>query len=163
MRKGGIVAFAFGSPGTILPNKRIAQIATDQSKRLELPIYTQQDVLIEEDVSVERVAEKPGKPPSTLCIARGAIQWAIQNGISQLWVVAAKPHLYRAIRDLRCAAEESRVNMDLLACRDVHRYSENSWFSSESTQPRTQLRRKWERREGVLRMLPLFIYKIIAR
>jgi hypothetical protein len=86
----GIVAFAFGVPNTILSNRRIAKIASEKAKELKTPVYTQLDVRIEPEIEVEYTDEKPGNPPPTLRIARGAIRWAKRLGFKELWVSCRK-------------------------------------------------------------------------
>ena len=97
--KSGILPFAFGVPETILSNRRIAQIASRKAHELGAPVYTQLDIHIEAGIEVEFTEEQPSKPPSTLRFARGAAQWARRKNLTDLWVVAAKPHLWRCVRD----------------------------------------------------------------
>lgn len=171
MRKAGVIAFAFGTPGTILSNQRIAEIATKKARELNASVYTQRDVYIGRDVSVERVEEKyTDGPPPTLRIARGAVLWAKRRGLTELWVVAAKPHLWRALRDVREAVYEKRDIMQsvvswiqVYGCKEVEQYHEDSWFCPDSLQDRTCSREEWVKRERILKLVPFFIYKIVAR
>lgn len=164
MEKVGIVAFAFGVPETITPNRLIGEIVVQQSKKLGgAAVFTQKDVLItDKDISVTYVEERPGSPPPTLRIAREAIRWAVYKGITTLYIVAAKPHLWRCQRDLALAVEEARVKIKVRVCEEVKRYPENIWFSEDSTQARTQSKENWEKRERWLKAMPVFLYKLIA-
>jgi len=105
----GIVAFAFGVPDTISSNRRIAEIASKKAHELDAPVYTQLDVRVESGIQVEYIKEDFSKPPSTLRMARGVVQWAKQKGFTELWVVAAKPHLWRVIRDIQQAIREVKT------------------------------------------------------
>jgi len=158
----GIVAFAFGVPDSILSNKRIAQIALQKALELEAPVYTQFDVYIESDIDIEFTEEELGNPLPTLRMARGTVQWAKQQGFRKLWVVAAKPHLRRCLRDLRYAVREAGAQIDVLICKEIEQYPEDEWFCLDSTQERTRSRKAWNKRERILRFMPMFLYKRVA-
>ncbi len=161
--KGGIVAFAFGAPYTILSNRRIARIASRKAYELDAPVYTQLDVNIELGIKVEHTEEELGNPPPTLRIARGAVQWAKQRRLAVLWVVAAKPHLWRVLRDLNQAICEAGENIYVRTCEEIEQYPEESWFCPNSTQKRTQSRKNWDWREKILKLVPFFVYKRVAK
>ena len=158
--KVGIVAFAFGTPETILANRRIAEIASNKARELNSRVYTQLDIRIEDGVKVEYAKEKPGNPPPTLRIARGAVQWAKRYRLTELLVVAAKPHLWRALRDLRRAVREAGTPIEVQACPEINSYPEVSWFCLDSTQDRVRTRGAWNKRERILKLLPFFIYEV---
>ncbi len=160
--KVGIVAFAFGLPATIKSNRRIAQIASQKARELSAPIYTQLDVLIEAELNVEYTKEQPGNPPPTLRIARGAVYWAWQKGLTKLWVVPAKPHLWRCVRDLTYAVREARTPIEISVCREIEQFPEDEWFCSDSEQPHTCSKWNWWSREIIVKMIPFFVYKRIA-
>lgn len=167
MGKAGIVPFAFGVPANIRPNVLIANIAARRARELDAPIYTQIDVSInticQPVVEVEYFPQtKPKNPPPTLRIARGAVRWAKRRGISEFWVVAAKPHLWRCLRDLRYAVREAGLRIPVLLCREVHDYPEEGWFCKDSIQFRTQAKEAWEKRERILRRIPMWLYKLVA-
>jgi hypothetical protein len=158
----GVVAFAFGAPETILPNWRIAEIASGKARELNAQVYTQLDIRVGEGVPVEYTEEEPGNPPPTLRIARGAVQWAKRLGFTELWVVAATPHIWRALRDVQSAVREAGVRLEVYACKGIGQYSEDSWFCSDSVQDRTRSREAWDKRENILKLMPFFIYKRVA-
>jgi hypothetical protein len=162
LEKAGIVAFAFGASDSILSNQRIADIARHKAKALNVRVYTQLDIQVGPGIEVEYTTEEPGKPPPTLRIARGAIQWAKREGIAVLWVVAAKPHLRRCERDLREAVKEEEVKVAIRVCSGIDKFSDEEWFCPDSTQSRTRSRKDWERRENILALLPFFVYKSVA-
>lgn len=126
------------------------------------PIFTQEDVFTEPGIETDRIGEQPGNPPSTLRFARGAVRWANRNKFDELWVVAAEPHLWRCVRDLKEAVRESGENIDVWVCEEGGQYRDNSWFCNESSQKRTRSAEAWNRRERVLKLMPFFIYKLIA-
>jgi len=159
----GIVAFAFGVPDTILSNRRIAKIASEKAQELKAPVYTQLDIRIESEIEVEYTNEKPGNPPPTLRIARGAVRWAKRLGFKELWVSAAKPQLWRCLRDLEQAVREVDMQIKVRAFKEIKQYSEEEWFCSDSTQERTRSREVWDKRERILKLMPFFLYKYIAK
>lgn len=162
MKTTGIVAFAFGAPETIRSNQRIAQIASQKARELGAPVYTQLDIHVEPGIEVEYTEEKSGQPLPTLRIARGAVQWANQRGFKELWVVAAKPHLWRALRDVKQVVHEAGDWIEVRACKEIEQYPEDSWFCPDSTQDRVRTREAWDKREKVFRLMPFFLYKLIA-
>lgn len=161
MKKYGIVAFAFGAPADILSNKLIAKIALEKAKMFNASVYTQRDILIN-GVEVEYAYEKSNNPSSTLRMARGAVDWAKRNGIEKIWIVAAKPHLWRCQRDLVQAVKESETAIKIHFFREIEDYPEDLWFCLNSTQQRTRSKKSWESREWILKLLPFNIYKLIA-
>ncbi len=163
MGNSGVVAFAFGTPYTILANRRIAQIASQKARELDAPVYTQRDVLIQPGIEVQYAGEQPGKPPPTLRIARASVAWARQRSLRVLWIVAAKPHLWRVLRDVRRAVLELGVEIIIHACDEIEQYTEDSWFCRNSTQERVRSLKIWRRREKILELLPFSIYKLIAK
>ncbi|MDP1706436.1 MAG: hypothetical protein Q8L36_01285 [bacterium] len=162
--KIGVVAFAFGVPSTIESNERISEIASAIARELKAKgVYTQTDVVIEKGIAVWQIEEKSGsKPPPTLRIAREAVRWANLFDLNKLYVVAAKPHYWRAVRDLKRAVRERKAKIEVCQVSRINQYPEGSWFCSDSTQERTQSRTNWEKRERILRHTPFWIYKLIA-
>lgn len=163
MKNAGIVAFAFGVPDTIRSNRRIARIASQKAREFNAPVYTQLDVPVEPGIEVKYTDEEFDNPPPTLRIARGAVQWAKRRGFKKLWIVAARPHLRRAFRDVKEAAREAGGKIAIRACKEIEQYPEDSWFCPDSTQDRVRSRKSWNKREQVLNLLPFFIYKRIAK
>ena len=162
MKTAGVVAFAFGIPETILANQHIAEIASKKARELNGSIYTQLDIRVEDGIPVEHTEEEPGSPPPTLRIARGAVQWAKRHELTELWVVAAKPHLWRALRDVQQAVREAGARIEVRVCKEIEQYPEDSWFCPDSTQDRVSSRKDWNRRERILRFMPFFVYKRVA-
>ena len=164
MRGRGVVAFAFGVPDTIRSNYHIAQIASQKARKLNALVYTQADVKLEPGIIVFLTPEEPGNPPPTLRIARGAVRWAKHpdNRIVEIWVVAAKPHVWRCERDLRQAVREAGGGIVVRVCKEIEQIPEDEWFCPDSTQERTRSREAWNKRERVLKLMPFFIYKHIA-
>lgn len=164
MKKIGIVAFAFGAPSVICSNDLIARIASWKAREFNAPVYTQLDVRIEPGIMVEFADEIPGDPPPTLRIARGAIRWAKQRGLTELWIVAAQPHIWRCARDLAESVREAGGGwqISIRICDEIDQYPEDSWFCFNSTQTRTRSRRNWQGRERAIKLIPFFIYKRIT-
>lgn len=162
MKTAGIVAFAFGVPETILANRRIAEIASKKAREFNGQVYTQLDIRVENGVPVDYTEEKPGNPPPTLRIARGAVKWAKRHGLTELWIVAAKPHLWRALRDIQQAIREDGARIEVRVCTEIEQYPEDSWFCPDSTQDRVRSREVWDKRENIVKLIPFFVYKRVA-
>lgn len=158
----GILSFAFGAPKTILSNHRIANITLKKARELEAPVYTQLDICIDDGIEVEFIEEQPDNPPPTLRLARSAVLWAKRKNLTELWIVAAKPHLWRCIRDLTCAVREINLQINIHVCEEIEQYPENEWFCVNSIQKRTQSSGNWESREQIIKLMPFFLYKYIA-
>ncbi len=162
MKVSAVVAFAFGTPKTILSNQIIGELASKQAYDEEIPVYTQYDVPIIKGVRTTYADEKIGTPPPTLRIARGAVAWAKYRLINHFYVVAAKPHLWRAVRDLERATQEYRVPIEIQVCPEIELYPETSWFCADSTQERVRTPKDWNKRERILKLMPFSIYKLVA-
>jgi hypothetical protein len=159
----GIVAFAFGAPAAIEPNRRIAALAVELSRKYGAPVYTQHDIRIEGNIVVDYAKEEVDGPPPTLRLARAAVAWAAERGIRVLYIVAAEPHLWRVARDMRYALEEAGIDITVdMDDEALKRYPARSWFSSDSSQFRTRSVWRWYPRELILRHMPLAIYTRVA-
>ena len=162
MTKKGIVVFAFGRPGSILSNKILSHIASKKARDSGMAVYTQSDIQIEDRIEIEFIKERR-KPPTTLQIVKGAIEWAIRNSITELLVIAAKPHLRRCLRDLSYIVKAKGVIIQLNPCKEIEEYPKEIWFCSDSEQKYTRSKTIWEKREDLLKnVLPFFIYRIMA-
>lgn len=166
MKRIGIVAFGFGSAASI-SSQRIAAIALRRARLFDAPIYTQTDVPIplEQGLEINYILdEKPGKPPPTMRIARAAVSWARREGFKELYLIAAVPHLWRAERDTRRALREIDAEMKIHVCEEVYRYPQHSWFcpGRRKEQMRVRSRFVWCLREATLKLMPFWLYKIVA-
>lgn len=163
----GVVSFAFGVPPEIWANELIAKIAYQKALERDAWIYTQEEIDIEtgEGLSVYRIYQRPGKPPPTLRIARGAARVARDLEADVLLVIAAMPHLPRALRDTKYAIGELGLTdqVEVRACyEEIGLYPYNLWFSPDSMQAHTRSKWIWKIREHLLMFLPFFLYKRIA-
>jgi len=157
--KALITALAFGVPSTIAANEYIGAIASAKARALGAPVYTQLDVPIDPGVEVMHTLEVPGEPPPTLRIARGAVALAKREQVGELWVVAAKPHIWRCVRDFKFAIRETDAELEVHVCEDINLILKNEWYCSDSAQARTRSRLAFWPREFVLRAMPMFLYK----
>jgi len=147
----GVVAFAFGTPVKIRANVMLAAIAQQKALARNIPLYTQWDIASSvRTVDCTTIAQD-AEPPPTLRIARGAMDWARKRGITQVWVVAAVPHMERVMRDLRIARSEQRVPVVLRRVQECYGLRYAHWFFNDSTQLRTRSKCFWAAREAVLR------------
>jgi hypothetical protein len=159
----GVVAFAFGVPNTLLSNRLIAEISSETARRLNVPVYTQRDVMpLDPGVEVELTEENYPIRVPTLRIARGAVRWAQLHGIDTLWLCAAKPHLARATRDLGFAISEARATIAIKVCERVTHHPSSVWFCEGSQQPDTRLPWLWKLRDAILLCMPTRLYAAIA-
>jgi hypothetical protein len=159
----GIVAFAFGSPCGLPSNQRLAEIAATMAKLLQCPIYTQQDLgPIAGGIEVTLTAEDFPKRVPTLRIARGAVGWARERAIDELWLCAAGPHVPRVTRDLRFAIGEAGASIQLRTCAGIDEPPVGFWFSDQSTQLDTRFRSIWLLRDAVLMGMPVGLYALVA-
>lgn len=160
----GIVVFAFGTPATINSNHLLADIACQWSHQESAPIFTQADIKFPPSFtgSVTYCDELPNHPPPTLKIAREAMAWATAQGLDELCIVAAEPHFTRCLRDLRVARREQRASVRLIRAFPPNSIESENWFCPDSTQPRTHSLWDWEKREMILRHLPVWLYKLVA-
>lgn len=156
------MAFAFGSPSTILSNRRIAQIALEKSLKLNAPIYTQIDVCIKDNILVDYIIQRDSYPPTTLQIAKGAVQWAKESGFSELWIVAAMPHLWRCKRDLAGVIRETKAEIKIKICEKNKKMRYSYWFCQDSIQLHTQSQENWEAIEKIIKRIPFCFYKYLA-
>ncbi len=165
--KPGIVAFSFGTPARKASNMAIAGIAAKVSNELGAPVFTQRDVdfsaLEKKPVAFTYVlGEVPGRPPSTLYMARGAVKWAMKLDAKELIVVAAKPHIWRCLRDLEYVIQKSGVPVEVILCKQIFEYPDENWFQMDSFDSRTRTTKNWWRAENILRMMPMWMYKALA-
>lgn len=168
----GVVAFAFGMPSTVHSNILIADIARDVARNLGnhdhqiLPVFTQTGVRIEAvgqlDIPVEYLEQSRRYTPTTLQVARGAVRWAMRRGITKIIVVAARPHLKRCMRDMSSTIHGVGAEIEVTYSRHVNMVPIEDWFCQDSLQPRTRSRRRWWIKESILKVVPFFIYKLIA-
>lgn len=137
-----------------------------QKKRAEelgASVFTQKDIYIDVNViDVTYCTEESDNPPPTLRIAREAMKWASMKDIEKIYIACAVPHWRRARRNCERAAEEKGLGIQFSPIFELFKYGDREWFCKDSTQPRTQSKRVWERRENILEILPFWIYKLVA-
>lgn len=156
-----VVAFAFGSPSSLLPNALIAHHALQTSGFGKLRIFTQWDVPLQKYSGIHFFDnEMPGITTLQLIkslykelntITRGHAHNVIIN------LVAAPPHKNRVIRDLRMMGFEVETDNELET-----KYPSSTWFDHRSTQMFTSHPLFWWPRELTLRALPWRMYKKIT-
>ena len=163
MNNVGVVVFAFGAPSGTSVNLSIGGRASAEAWKFSVPVFTQRDVPLHSFVRRERVSEREGKPPSTLKLARHAVAWAIQNQFTELRVVAAQPHLWRAVRDTKAAVRETGFKfLKVSTCEWNGQPESDLWFTRESTQLRGRFKILFWVREAILRGMPFGLYKQIV-
>jgi len=164
VHKAGLVVFAFGCPSTIRSNVMLMDGAIAWHAQYGGPIYTQEDIDLPNigQFDVKYIGQLPDQPPSTLRIAREAIVWARNCCLEELHIRAAAPHMSRCLRDLAIAKHEQRSLVSLVESSYPDRIPFDDWFCPDSTQPRVRTFHDWEGREKILRVMPVWLYKLIA-
>jgi hypothetical protein len=162
--KAGVLAFAFGVPYNIWPNQTIATIAARKALELGAPVFTQQDIQFNPSWGIEAdyCSETPGNPPPTLRIAREAMLWANSLGLKEVWVVGARPHLHRIIRDINYLIKYTNTSIKFRLCEETLLYWPEEYYAKNSIQPRVTSARAWWPRELILLAMPMFVYRRIA-
>jgi hypothetical protein len=161
--KTGLVAFAFGVPNTLRSNRSIAAAASAKAVDLGCPLYTQRDILpIAPNIELELVQEDYPRRVPTLRIALGAVRWAIDKGLGELWVCAADAHLPRCLRDVRFALQKANAAINVRVCTFAENYPPDYWFCEDSLQADTRKRWRWRVRDAILMNLPIRFYAFIA-
>ena len=163
MNNVGVVAFSFGAPSGTSVNLSIGGRASAEAWKFSVPVFTQRDIPLHSFVIRERISETEGKPPSTLRLARHAVAWAIRNQFTELRVIAAGPHLWRAVRDTRAAVRETGFKfLDVSVCEWSGQPERDLWFTAESTQLRGRFKALFWVREAILRSMPFWLYRHIT-
>lgn len=162
MKSPGIVAFAFGTPYTLSSNCILAEIASNKMREVNGLIFTQRDIQVEAGIPVTYATEQEGKTSPTLRMSREAVRWAQKNQMTELWVVAAQPHLSRVLRDMERARQEIGVNFLIQPCPEIDAFDPQSWFCPDSTQTRVRTLRLWNQRENILLRTPFWLYRLVA-
>jgi hypothetical protein len=161
--KVGIGAFAFGTPADTQANRRIAHAAEVDAHANEARIYTQPDVQIKGySLSVEYIEEQDGHPSPMLRIARWMVRCCVKDGVVLLILEAAPDHQWRVRRDIGKAIKEINADITVVMSKRLSKFDTDSWYG-DSTQPRTQSREAFMKRENKLKKMPWLAYKIIAR
>lgn len=169
--RSAVVAFGFGVPYSIASNIIIARIASEKARALGEPgkpvaVFTQQDVQLPSDIPVFYTQETPGDPPPTLRIVRELVIWMLWNGVNEIWIVAAEPHLWRCVRDLERVLRATKafdVQINFGVCKEIYKEPKGVWYCSDSTQKRTVSKWEWFwKYDIVLQVMPWWIYKRIA-
>jgi hypothetical protein len=166
----GVIVYAFGTPYSNTSNQwLVSEVRKIYMHFNSILMYTQNDIQfigegfqnLRDGITYFPQGAGEAAPP-TLRIARGAAQWA-RGRVKKIIVVAAKPHLPRALRDTQNAFKEAVVNIPIEPWSDIAYTSYNTWFDPNGTQIRAASRKHWEGRERILRLMPYPLYRIVAK
>ncbi len=160
--KSAVIAFAFSIPWKIKPNIILAEIASRKAQNFNIPIYTQKDIFINPKLEPVYIQDLLNGPPSTLQISFWANYWAQKEKIEKFYVVAARPHIERCLRDLKYVAKKKSLEIEFCVCKEVYQHSEEVWYCLRSEQKHTQTKINWQKRERIIRLLPMWFYKSIS-
>lgn len=168
MAREVVLAFAFGAPYSIVPNKTIGKRAIFFSQHFDADIFTQKDVPATGSDKCEWVTYIEDLNPekkyvSTLDIVKSFIETAKKKGWKKVIVVATPQHKERCYRDLRKSIKEENSEIPIMQitlddCSDLLK----NWYDKNSTQWWTRSCLWWWLREIPLRLMPWRLYKKIA-
>lgn len=156
----GIVVFGFGFPTDIVANQLLTEMAKWEMSLDSTPVFTQREIVL--DGAEYSDAPGPQGPMTTLRVCRAAVQWAHLRGLDEIMIIAAKPHLWRCLRDMRYAAREVNFDIKVYASDLIENVSSKQWFRGDSEQWCTKSRVVWYLRDSILRIMPMSIYRRIA-
>ena len=156
-----VVALAFGVPAELRSNKCVAEVASLQSEALGgAPIFTQLGMEMHYGLPTKPIeGEHPGHWANTMQMATAAVAWAKKEGICELWIAAATPHLRRTLRDFQDEVRRQDVTIELRECPQHMEFSSADWFCADSEQSRTRTRLVWYAWDIPLMLMPLSLYR----
>lgn len=173
-----IVIQAFGAPWSIWANIMLAQIALKKAREfdesVEIYIFTQLDIQFDPNdivgIKIVRIKEQEGVPPSTLCLMEGAVGFATENDIQDIYLVCAGwLHLFRCYNDLKDSINNVEASINLHLCSESLNYASSDWVKDRrlNTQFRTRSLMAWYCWEIPIRILyflsPKWYKKIVRR
>ncbi len=166
--KPGVVAFAFTCISWSTCERRLGSWAESQAKKHLAPLYTQIGIPIKSaSVVVSRIDEgrdQAGRPPPTLRVCRGAVDWALERDINVLHVVCAIPHTWRVLRDIRFAIrEKSSTSIRVELCKETDKLPYPYWFDAGSPLWWTRGPIRWHVYNAIMRVTPMWFYTKIAK
>lgn len=168
LRADVIVAFSFGSPDTLHPNRLIAVAAKSRARDYRLPIFTQRDIPIldvqphgdfqiyfAEEFLTDKERERNISTYKVVVALKRCIEEKDKDWRDVL-LEAAPPQAPRCKRDLE--KEGFGVAED-----DVFSTTSSSvWFDRASRHLWTKSPYLWRPREAILRYLPWPLYKRLS-
>jgi hypothetical protein len=155
-----ILVFAF-VPNEPESNRQIADMASYVARNRDAKIYTQQGVPVEVDLA--EFMEEGGYPPSFLQLANWAIVHAVKDGAGELRVVAAGPQLDRAWRITGHVNFKMGSPLEITYQREIRKFPIDQWYNNpESVKTWARDRKVCERRERILKYLPIRFHKLLA-
>lgn len=158
MRPDVILAFAFGTSDLV--NWQIAQQVDLLAKEYSVPVIAQEEVATRMYVKAEVViAPSQEVCLSTLHICRQFESGANQRHWNKVLVVAAPPHQKRCVRDLGMLGFGAQTETGALT--EWFTYWQ-WWYDKTSHQRWTRGPLRWWLREIPLRLLPWWLYKLVA-
>jgi len=157
-KKIGIITFAFGRPSSLPSNVLLSQYTQMYAKQHSAPTFTQYDIKIQ----TGEVTTTAGAVPTTRIIAKRAAKWVRKNNFETIYIVAARPHLRRCIRDIKKECRSINVSPKIIVIPEIYRTPNTTWFHKQSIQWHTRNAFLWWLRETCLLSLPYTLYKRIV-
>lgn len=150
-----IFGFSFGKPrknvGINFANIAIAEFCKKNSQVvIGTKIFHDASILINNANSVIIGKNKPDVHESTIELLEKALPIFQKENINEVCIVAAKPHIWRVIRDAKKILID--INVYTMPIDNIR------WFQPDSTQIFTRHAWIWWPREIILRLLPFKFY-----
>lgn len=121
----------FGVPAALPSNRAIAEAALIESRARNIPIFSApKDIFDFSDYENCSFSDFPGYV-STVKQVRALAQAAEEMAWKRVLVVAAPPHRWRALRDVRAAGFSAEADDSL------RKYPGRFWYSAQSTHRHT--------------------------
>lgn len=128
----------FGAPATIRANLAIGEAALRESRKRNIPLfYAPREIFDFGDYPKGFCKDFSGYI-STVKQVRALAEAAREKSWQRVLVVAAPPHRWRALRDLRAAGFEADLDDSLL-----HAFPRGFWYSKESEHKQTTSWLRW--------------------
>jgi hypothetical protein len=158
--KQAVVALGFGAPASLDANKNIAWSAYNKARELgDVLVFTQLGPSIHLlCLHTLMPGERVGHYPSTMQVATAAVAWAQEHSITKLWIAAAKPHMWRALRDFKLAVTNARADIEIIECPQAKVFHSVDWFNPKSEEWWARSRLQWLMREIPLCLIPTPLY-----
>jgi hypothetical protein len=130
-----VFALNFGLPAALPANRAIAEAALRASRTRNIPVFYAPLGIFDLEDYPSRICADFNGYISTVKQVRALVETARQRAWRHVLVIAAPPHRWRALRDVRAAGLEAEVDNSLRAlprglwyARDSEHRQTASWF-----------------------------------
>ena len=127
----------FGAPAALPANRAIAEAALRESRQRKIPIFFAPRDIFDFAGYTNGLSRDFSGYISTVKQVRALIEAAKDQAWQRVLIVAAPPHIWRALRDVRAAGLSAGVAQSLRS------YPRRFWYSAESTHRQTTSWFRW--------------------